>query len=77
VKIVGKVLRRATWITRRRERTGVTGFVGAGSRRFRVAAVIFELLRLGIVVRRSVVVVGSSVPTHAGPLVSAGGACSR
>jgi hypothetical protein len=46
---------------------------------FAIAAGVPEVLRPGIVVRRFVgrlVVIRSSVPTHAGSLLSAGAACN-
>jgi len=78
VKVVVKLLRRPSRITRRGEGIGVGRFVRREIPGFARAAGIPEVLRPGIVVRRFVgrlVVIRSSVPTHAGPL-SAGAACN-
>jgi hypothetical protein len=78
VKIVVKLLGRPIRITRRREGIGVRRFVRRDIPGFAIAAGVVEVLRPGIVVRRFVgrlVLIRSSVPTHAGPLLRAGGAC--
>jgi hypothetical protein len=80
VKVVVKFLGRPIRVTRRREGIGVGRFVRREIRGFVIAAGVVEVFGPGIVVRRFVgrlVVIGGSVPTHAGPLVSARGACSR
>ena len=78
VKVVVKLLRRPSWITRRGEGIGIGRFVLPEIPGFAIAAGIPEVLRAGIVLRRFVgwlVVIRGSVPTHAGPLLGAGGAC--
>jgi hypothetical protein len=78
VKVVVKLLGRPIRITRRRERIGVRRFVRREIPRFAIAAGVLEVLRPGIVARRFVgrlLIIRSSVPTHAGPLLRAGGAC--
>jgi hypothetical protein len=77
VKVVVKLLRRPIRMTRRRKGIGVRRFVRRDIRGFAIAAGVSEVLRPWIVVRRFVgrLVIRSSVPTHAGPLLCAGGAC--
>jgi hypothetical protein len=78
IEVVVKLLGRPSRIRRRRERTGVGRFVRREIPGFAIVAGIPEVLRPGMVVRRFVgrlVVIGGSVPTHAGPLLGAGGAC--
>src|SRR6202020_2093177 len=79
VEVVVKLLRRPSRMTRRGEGIGVGRFVGRQILGFAIAVGIPEVLRPGIVVRRFVgrlVVIRGSVPTHAGPLLGAGGACN-
>jgi hypothetical protein len=79
VKVVVKRVRRPIRITRRRKGIGVRRFVRREISGFAIAAGVPEVLRPGIVVRRFVgrlVVIRSSVPTHAGSLLSAGAACN-
>jgi hypothetical protein len=73
-KVVGVLVGRAIRKARTGDRTGVRG---CGSReivRLLKVTDIPEVLRLGKVVRRFVRI-GSSVPTHAGALPRAEGAC--
>src|ERR1700744_2491557 len=79
VKVVVKLLGRPSRITRRGGGIGVGRFARRDIPGFAIAAGVPELLRPGIVVRRFVgrlVVIRCSVPTHAGPLLGAGGACN-
>jgi hypothetical protein len=79
VKVVVKILWRPSWITRRGEGIGIGRFVLREIPGFAIATGIPEVVRPGIVLRRFVgrlVVVRGSVPTHAGPLLRAGGACN-
>jgi hypothetical protein len=79
VEVVVKLLRRPSRIRRCRERIGVGRFVRREIPGFAIVAGIPEVLRPGMVVRRFVgrlVVIRGSVPTHAGPLLGAGGACN-
>jgi hypothetical protein len=79
VKVVVKFVGRPIRITRRRKGIGVWRFVRREIPGFGIAAGVSEVLRPGIVVRRFVgrlVVIRSSVPTHAGPLLRAGAACN-
>jgi hypothetical protein len=79
VKVVVKFLGGASRIMRSGSGIGVRRFVRREIPGFAIAASVPELLRPGIVVRRFVgrlVVIRGSVPTHAGPLLGAGGACN-
>jgi hypothetical protein len=79
VKVVVKLLGRPSRITRCGEGIGVGRFVGREIPGLAIPAVVPEVLRPGIVVRRFVgrlVVIRGSVPTHAGPLLGAGGSCN-
>jgi hypothetical protein len=79
VKVVVKLVGRPIRITRRRKGIGVRRFVRREISGFGIAAGFSEVLRPGIVVRRflgRLVVIRSSVPTHAGPLLRAGAACN-
>jgi hypothetical protein len=79
VKVVVKLLGRPSRRTRRGDGIGVGRFVRREVPGFAIAAGVPEVLRPGIVVRRFVgrfFVIRGSVPTHAGPLLGAGGACN-
>jgi hypothetical protein len=79
VKVVVKLLGRPSRRTRRGDGIGVGRFVRREVPGFAIAAGVPEVLRPGIVVRRFVgrlFVIRGSVPTHAGPLLRAGGACN-
>jgi hypothetical protein len=76
-KVVGE-LGRALRKARLGDRTGVLRWVSRQILGLPRALVVAEILRWGKVVRRFVgrlVRIGSSVPTHAGPLPRAGGDC--
>jgi hypothetical protein len=79
VKVVVKLLWRPIRITRRREGIGVSRFVRREIPGFVIAAGVAEVFGPGMVIRRfagRLVVIGGSVPTHAGPLLGAGAACN-
>jgi hypothetical protein len=79
VKVVVKLVGRPIRVTRRRKGIGVRRFVRREIPGFAIATGVCEVLRPGIVVRRLVgrlVVIRSSVPTHAGRLLRAGAACN-